>query len=55
MGNILETIADRTRERVAAKQYTKADLERMKERAVAMGKRASFREALAGPGISFIC
>ena len=55
MGNILETIAERTRQRVAAKQYTNADLERMKEEACALEKRASFREALAAPGISFIC
>ena len=55
MGNILKTIAERTRERVAAKQYTNADLERMKDEACALEKRASFREALRRPGISFIC
>ncbi len=55
MSNILETIAKRTRERVAKKQYSIADLERMKEEGLALPRRASFLEALKQSEISFIC
>lgn len=60
--NILDTIADRTRERIASEKeklsftdIRRAAEEMNRSQCDGQEKTYTFREALAGPGISFIC
>lgn len=52
--NILEEIAEKTRERIA-KEKQQLPLEQLKSLAEAAPKRPSFLEALKKPGMSYIC
>ena len=52
--NILEEIAEKTRERIA-KEKQQLPLEQLKALAEAAPKRPSFLEALKKPGMSYIC